>query len=318
MDDIVRAIAQREGLEVRTIQPLSGGQINRVLLINGDQVMRIASGPATERLQWEAKVLQSVATDVPVPRLDAWGRYGDSVYQIQQHVQGQRLHHVWGQLRTDEQEQIVADLACALRALHQRTFPSFGYPYAKAGLYGSWLAFSEDELSAMLAELRALRVPIPPEILRPAVDYFERHKQVLLDSTPVLVHGDFWPGNILVQDGRVAAILDFEFAIQAPRDYELWMIEQFCLYPNDWAEDGYEVYCTVDFVGFFALLRAHYPELFSIRDLRLRLNLHHLLSSLRGYLTWARGDPATRAHGMPLPLVAKMANTLWDHGARMF
>ena len=41
-------------------------------------------------------------------------------------------------------------------------------------------------------------------------------------------------------------------------------MEQFCLYPNDFAEDDNEIYTTADFANYFQLLKKHYRELFEI------------------------------------------------------
>lgn len=53
----------------------------------------------------------------------------------------------------------------------------------------------------------------------------ESHIRVALDaanphpgtSTPVLLHGDFWPGNVLWRDGRLVAVVDWEDAARGDR-----------------------------------------------------------------------------------------------------
>jgi hypothetical protein len=128
-------------------------------------------------------------------------------------------------------------------------------------------------------------------------------------------------GNILVENERVSAILDFEFALQAPADYELQAIEAFCLYPNDWAEEGNEVFCTADFASLIPLIRKHYPELFEIHNLRERLNVYHVYSALNSYLEWRKANLSTIP---PERMAAKefymgrFWNILYDAGARMF
>ncbi|RPJ50093.1 MAG: hypothetical protein EHM21_05700 [Chloroflexi bacterium] len=133
--------------------------------------------------------------------------------------------------------------------------------------------------------------------------------------------------NILAENGgeallpKVSAILDFELARQAPADYELQAIEAFCLYPNDWAEEGNEVFCTADFANLIPLLRKHYPALFEIRDLRERLNIYHVYDALHSYLEWRKANLSTIP---PERMAAKhfymgrFWNILYDAGARMF
>ena len=40
----------------------------------------------------------------------------------------------------------------------------------------------------------------------------EEHGPVVATNPPVLLHGDFWPGNILWRDGEIAAVIDWEDA----------------------------------------------------------------------------------------------------------
>lgn len=47
--------------------------------------------------------------------------------------------------------------------------------------------------------------------LREVISSLRRHR-----SSPVLLHGDFWPGNILWNGGTIAAILDWEDAALGP------------------------------------------------------------------------------------------------------
>ncbi len=70
-------------------------------------------------------------------------------------------------------------------------------------------------------------------------------------------------------------------------------MEAFCLYPNDWAEEINEVYCTADFASFIPLLRRHYPALFEIAHLRTRVNLYQLASALSSYLAWRKDNLST-------------------------
>jgi aminoglycoside phosphotransferase len=120
MKNLVRAICKKENLEAKTIQPLSGGQTNCVFLVDDKYIVRIGSGEiAHERLKHETKLIQAFEHEIPVPEICAFGQYGDSTYQIQQYVQGQRLHRIWNELSWHCKDKIVAELASCL-SLPQR------------------------------------------------------------------------------------------------------------------------------------------------------------------------------------------------------
>ena len=47
---------------------------------------------------------------------------------------------------------------------------------------------------------------------RPARAHLSRMENTGFTGTPVLLHGDFWPENLIWQNGRIAAVLDWEDA----------------------------------------------------------------------------------------------------------
>ena len=317
MEILVRAICAKENLAVEKVERLSGGQVNYVFLVNDKYVVRIgARENAFERLKEETELLQRIENDIPVPKIYALGQYKNYAYQVQAFVKGDALHHVWLYLSPKQKDNLVYELASYLRALHDRTFKKFGFCGDSSG-YDSWLEFCEARFYSTLEEVHALDIHIPPLILQTITGYFEQYKHVLQEAIPVLVHHDLWLGNILVEDGKISAILDFEFSIQAPRDYELLLMEQFCLYPNDFAEDDGGIYTTADFADYFQLLKKHYPELFEVRDLRKRLNLYHIPYSLRAYVVWRKTQVEATDTSLPIQPLAKVFNFLSEHGTRM-
>ncbi len=322
MEKLIRTICQKEGLDARKISPLSDGQVNQVFRIDETYVIRIGSREdAFQRLRQETELIHRLAQDIPVPRVIAFGQHNGHVYQIQQYILGQKLHSAWKHFSPEAQDRIVAEFASHLKTLHKMVFPQYGYLYDPASRYDSWLVFFTDQFKNTLAEVKALGIPIAPDLLASAESYFDEHKHTLQEGAPVLVHGDLWPGNILVEQEKIAAILDFEYSVQAPRDFELLKMEDFCLYPNDYAEEGNEVYCTADFANFFPLLRKHEPELFETRRLRERLNLYHLESTLSDYLAWRKANlgaiPIESLQAMGF-VNARITNILFKHGTRMF
>jgi serine/threonine protein kinase len=322
METIIKAICQKEGISCQTIQPLSGGQVNAVLLVDDQHVLRIgAREDAGQRLEREAILLQNLAGRLPVAKVLSFGEEQGFFYQVQQFMPGQKLYAIWKNLTADEQDAIAAQLAASLKALHSASFPDFGEGRPGSQPYTTWGDYLTAQFQNTVDEIRHLNIQMVPGFIETAVDYFEEHKHVLQDGVPTLVHSDMNFTNILVENGKLSAILDFEFALQAPADYELQAIEAFCLYPNDWAEEGNEVFCTADFANLIPLLRKHYPELFTIRDLRERLDVYHVYRAFTSYLEWRKANLSTIP---PERMAAKdfymgrVWNILYRAGARMF
>ena len=120
MEDLIKIIFEKHGLEARTVQPLSGGQVNRVYLVNDAYVLRIGSREdAYQRLKQETELLQHLAGRLPVPIVIAFGEQEGMVYQIQHFIQGQKLHSAWKSLSPGEKDSLVIELAAALKTLHK-------------------------------------------------------------------------------------------------------------------------------------------------------------------------------------------------------
>jgi len=105
----------------------------------------------------------------------------------------------------------------------------------------------------------------------------------------VLLHGDFYLGNVLIHGDHVSALIDLEFARMGPRDLEL----------------------------ISARLAEDYPELFGIADLHRRLWQYALAYTIRQIIFWppdrAEADDLEVTHPLhtlrrlidaPLPLFA--------------
>ena len=318
LESLVKEICRKENIDLETFVPLQGGQINQVFLVNGTYVIRIGTGMgAYIRLKREAELLQSLANEICVPKVYAFGQYGERFYQIQGFVRGQKLHWVWKSLLPKQKEFIIAELAHYLKLLHQRTSAQFGLFGEENRRYVTWLEFYKDRLRSTLEELKAWRVKFDPALLELVFERFERDKDALCEGTPCLVHRDLWLGNILVEGDQITAVLDFELAMYAPVDYELLLVEEFCLYPNDYAEEAHEVFSTADFSDYAMLLKKHYPEMFACPNLRERLDLYHLHYALSSYLYWRKAQPENFQESYLVQPSAKVLNFIFEHGTRI-
>lgn len=322
MEEQVRAICRNEGLPCGSIEALQGGQVNQVFLVGGAYVVRIGEREdAYERLKNETELMQSLEGQFPAPRVLAFGQAEGRVYQVQTYVKGKKLYKVWKDLTPREQEGIAEQIGAALQVLHARSFAQFGIGRADARHYSTWADFIAAHLQETLEDIRHYRFQMEAGFVEMALEYIDAHKHVLAGGTPTLVHGDLTMVNILAEGGKMTALLDFEYALQAPADYELWTMEAFCLYPNDWAEEDNEVFCSADFASFIPLLRKSYPALFETPHLRERMNIYHLDAALSSHIAWRKSNldriPPESMAGKHF-YMARITNFTFGHGARMF
>ena len=191
-----RKVAALTGVAEDRLERLSGGDLSEVLAFDRADGSRVAAkgGPAPGT---EAAMLRAMlAAGVPVPMVE--GEH-DGLLLIE-FVPNDGLFsaRAW------------ADIGSCVAQLHARHGDLHGWPvdYSLGTVQldnrerGDWPGFWAEQRLAATASLldRPWRERI--ETLRRRID------DLLPSATPSLLHGDLWSGNILVRDGRLAALID--------------------------------------------------------------------------------------------------------------
>ncbi|MET1110182.1 MAG: fructosamine kinase family protein [Allosphingosinicella sp.] len=197
MSAFARKAAELTGVAETQLERLAGGDLSEVLLLKRpDGRFTVAKGgPAVAT---EAAMLRALAgAGIPAPLVE--GEH-DGVLLLE-HVPNDAVFspNAW------------ADIGTAIRRLHGRTEERYGWPVdyrigtvALANRQtGDWPSFwGEQRLTATAGIL--------DRPLRERVEQLAARLPGLLPSSPppVFLHGDLWSGNILVADGRLAALID--------------------------------------------------------------------------------------------------------------
>lgn len=267
---------------VETDVPFIGGNSNDAWLLD-DAVLRVCWRCDRDRLLREAAVLDAMPAEIPRARVLERGRTDDMSWLLLERCKGEALHHAHA---PDDPiyRRAFAELAELLKALHSWLPPAdlvallegagSDQPPAQRQLVvddipallsiadaATRLAFVDDRLVARAVE-RVLA-------LAPA-----------LATAPLssVVHGDVASGNVMIADGRITAIIDFEWTRMGSPELDFvtqsFLAEQFpMLRPS---------------LGWLA---ADYPSLVSHDGFEERLWLYHLAFILRGILWWPPDAP---------------------------
>lgn len=217
--DWARALAERElGVPVEEMRELEGGEIARTFALTAGgeaYVLRVNwhMGANFEKETYIARL--AAPAGIPMAPLMTVGRAGELHFSITRRVEGERADR----LPEEEQEALVPALLGTLGAIHgvdvsgTTGYGTFGDD--GAGLFPNW--------RASLAQIREEE----PDwdfygkwhtlfettfLERDLFDALYARMLGLLDACPEerwLVHGNYGFGNVLVHEGRIAAVLDW-------------------------------------------------------------------------------------------------------------
>jgi aminoglycoside phosphotransferase (APT) family kinase protein len=211
---------------------------------------------------------------------------------------------------------LAMEVAALLRALHAWSVPGdladlLRYPGEDLDPLrrsGSELVLMPPSAVLGLIPLAGQLPFVDHGVLNAAAERLAELGDLMTADGEVLLHGDFYLGNVLVHGDRVTALIDLEVARMGPRDLELISVVR--------ALDA-ETRLGIQRPPLLAWLAEDYPELFGTANLRGRLWLYALAYTIRQIIFWppdrAEADDLDITHPLhtvrrlidaPLPLLA--------------
>jgi aminoglycoside phosphotransferase (APT) family kinase protein len=196
----------------RPLRVLSGNNLVFITADEGEPYMiKFAARYNAVRLRTERAIYEFVAEQVavPVPRVEAVVEEGEWAFSLREMVEGEPLADLVerGEAGPDLYRQAGNHLA----RLHTITFSEMGIlrPDVTVGPVEVFTREEYVDLLRTLHEAHLVEDPVYGHWLHHDVEpYFE--------GQPVLCHGDYHGGHLIVRDGNIAAVIDFEWAMAAP------------------------------------------------------------------------------------------------------
>ncbi|KGQ08112.1 hypothetical protein BB8028_0006g03660 [Beauveria bassiana] len=180
----------------------------------------------------EAATMAFVAarTKIPVPRVHCSFTRRNVTYIVMERVRGKSLPAAWSELSEADVERILLQLRGMLQELRAIPAPGIAIESCVGGsLYDSRIPRRPrfGPFPSTQAFHEWLREGLGPEVKPPFVDDDEwtdiKYMIAMQEqewATPVFTHGDLNPFNIMVRDGNIEAIIDWEFSGWYPRYWE--------------------------------------------------------------------------------------------------
>ncbi|HII17365.1 TPA: aminoglycoside phosphotransferase family protein [Candidatus Woesearchaeota archaeon] len=157
----------------------------------------------------------AVETDVPVPKVLARGTFKEKAYLLLSRIGGNHLP-------VGDREMVHA-AGRLLASIHSVSYPSFGW--IRGGhtepAFSSWkpfLAYDADEKLKRLSRISE----VSAEVVEQARQYIEKGMSGIPDDVPArLLHKDYHQSHIICNKGKIAGIIDFEWATAGHTELDL-------------------------------------------------------------------------------------------------
>jgi prepilin-type processing-associated H-X9-DG protein len=269
----------------------------------GPVVLRVCWRGDRDRFAREAAVTAALPPTVPYPEVLESGRDEQLAWQVTRALDGVSLAEAWPALSAAQRREAIREVGRILAALNAHAFPADVEALLAAPRPADEGSTSEligadlvplpcRRARLMVGAARALR-----HVDRGLVDDVEARLGALArvdplsDPTgkPSCVHGDAHTSNVLWWDGRVVALLDFEWVRLGPPDLE---IEPYLRGDPDGG--AAKEAATRATLGWMA---ETHPAAFADRELIARLWLYQLASALRDLLIMPPDRPAAELPG---------------------
>ncbi len=210
------------------IQDLSysqSGKVNPCIFINNAYVIRFnVRDPQIPKFRREKRAMELLKErKILVPEVIALNEERAILphdFLICRRIEGKELYQVWETLEAETQEQLCDEMGEILTKIHQIHLPKFGAILPDGLQFDKWSDCVLHKLQLAIEEAQALQL-FEAEMYQQALQIFDNHI-ALLDTVEEasLVHNDYHLGNMMVNEGHIAGILDFEWSFAGDGEYD--------------------------------------------------------------------------------------------------
>jgi aminoglycoside phosphotransferase (APT) family kinase protein len=193
----------------------------------------------SKSIQDELVNLERVQSIMLTPKIHSTGTlisYGKEYeYLIADYMEGSDLFGVLKEIAEEQCLLLGKDIARFLMSLHSITDASYdiGHYIPTVSRYkGSWREGHFEYFKILRSSLTALYTG--ENIITSAFDYIKENIDCLeYQAGAKLLHNDLHPKNIIVKDGRLAGVIDWECSQYGEADFELAHLFHWCVYPPE-------------------------------------------------------------------------------------
>jgi aminoglycoside phosphotransferase (APT) family kinase protein len=273
----------------------TGGASNDVWDL-GESFLKVCWRADRDRLLRDAHLVQSLPREIPHALVEDFGHAENMSWVLSSRVRGVALSDLAPTITSSDARNLAREMASTLETLHQwqpnpelrqllRERPSLRFTDPLT-LWASDLVTLPTPYAIALGALAKSQ----PFVDHTLIDQVLERIASLADVDPfeqcadefVVLHGDPSFGNWFVDEGRITALVDFEWTRIGPRELDLVTL----IFAAQ-----FHIGAAATFFNYLQWIEEDYRALFGSPDLERRLWLYELIFFLRGVIWWPPDEP---------------------------
>ena len=268
----VSQICGKHQIEIKDLASVTGSFDKKIFIINQELLLRVSDTPMTLE---QGKFRRVTMLDL-VPKILHTGVLESDTeplyYTLLTFLPGHDFVNGYQETSSAQQKQLGQDVALFLDTLQ-----AFTGTHYDIGLYipvisrfsGSWKA--GHQRYGEILEQESAELCLQPASI-PVFDSAFRFLQASIDALdfqtgPKLLHNDFHPRNILLYQGKLSGVIDWECSQYGEADFELCHLIHWCLYPPQ---------TSIDYKPFLRALFQSAPACTQVPNLAQRLTIYQI------------------------------------------
>lgn len=269
---------------INEISKLEVGFSNEVYSVNNQYILKICKDPHNEKAFKRESILYYHFKDkLPVPQLinynDSKDLY-DRDFMIYHKIHGENLYNVWHKLKDHNRKDLIRQLCKMLQIISSTPLEDLPSGFDLNPL-PNWQDFVLKEFKKYLSILEQAGTVTETEATK-IKSYVQAHKSSLNQQKIALVYWDVHFDNVLVKDGNIVGLLDFERTELASIDFTLNIVKRMVEQPKKYMSKYAEQFANdEDYKDLLVWYREYYPELFRFNELNRRLDIYEIVNLLK-------------------------------------
>ena len=275
--------------EPNDIQKVAVGFTNVIYSIDEQYILKICNDVLNEeRFENEAAFYTLFKDMLPVPKViiyDKSRKLIQSPYMIYEKIVGDNLYNVWHIYSDEQRRSIVEQLSGLLRTINKTDLSKLPGDVSLTGIE-SWKDHILTKIEHHIKNLLAVGT-ISAKQAEQIRAYVGANSSALDEQKLALVYWDAHFDNVLVREGRIVGLIDFERTEIASIDFALDIVKRMVDHPKKYMSEHAEQFAkTEDYARLLEWFKEYSPELFAFKDIDTRLNLYAIEHDLKDLEGW--------------------------------